>query len=91
MLWWSWHSFEDLISAQSAGARGRSGALCATGEREREKGRSATGSRERERVKQGRSGVRTELRKTGILHADCLLSNGLPKEYAIQSDCTVHR
>lgn len=37
-----------------------------------------------------KSGVRTELKITGILHAACFLLNGLPKGYDIQSDCPIH-
>lgn len=70
------------ISRQIAGARGR-----------RQSRPSAHMRAEPKSVRnwiKERSGVRMELKGTGISHAGCFLLCGLPEEYDIQSDCPVH-
>ena len=68
------------ISHQSAGARGR--------RQSRQKCSCVPSGAEicAQLDEKEKSGVRMELRITGISHAGCFLLNGLPKEYYIQSD-----
>lgn len=82
---WSWHSFED----QSSERRGPG--------TETETEQPVTNVRSwRAELKSVRnwieekSGVRMELKITGILRAGCFLLHGLPTEYNARSDSPIH-
>lgn len=80
---WSWHSFED----QSSERRGPG--------TETEQPVTNVRSRRAELKSvrnwiEKKSGVRMELKITGILRAGCFLLHGLPKEYNARSDSPIH-